>query len=451
MSETNQQNNTKKRTKPTFNAVIERLSDEGRGITKNKAGKTIFIDNALVGEEVIYTEHKRNKNYNEAVANEIIKSSSDRITPECEHFELCGGCAMQHVSHDFQVKHKQEVLLNQLSHFGKVTPNKILEPVLDKKFNYRHKARLGVRYVAKKEKVLVGFREKSTNFITDIKSCKVLHQKVGDSILDLSVLIASLSIYKSIPQIEVAIGDIDVALIFRHLEAFTEEDNQKLISFGEQKDFHIYLQPKGIDSIKKIYPADNNLRLSYKINEFDVAIQFHPTDFTQVNPSINRKLISLAIELLDVKPEDNILDLFCGIGNFSLPIARKAKHVIGIEGSKLMVERAFENAKHNNISNADFFAADLTKITGAEPWLDKKITKALIDPPRSGADKVIYEIAKLKLEKIVYVSCNISTLARDAGILVNELGYSLDMAGILDMFPQTAHAESIAVFTKLKN
>ena len=431
-------------------AKIESLSHEGRGIARVE-GKTVFVNGALPGEDALFQYKKQRPKYDEAHALEISNPAAERVEPKCEFFGLCGGCSLQHMQHDKQIEHKQSVLLEQLAHIGKVKPKSVIPPLTGPVWGYRRKARLGVKYVEKKERVLVGFREKYSPFVADMNSCEVLHPSVGRLIEPLQHLITELSLIKQIPQIEVAIGDEVTALIFRHLADFNDEDIRKLSAFAEQHNIDIYLQSGGLDSV---VPLSNKItettarQLSYALTEFDVTLNFLPTDFTQVNLEINRGMVPQALELLQVNSEDRVLDLFCGIGNFTLPLARKAESVLGVEGDQALVERARQNAIFNSIDNVEFRAIDLAKEDLNDDFLKGGFNKLLLDPARNGAQEVIEKMNLKSIERIVYVSCNPATLARDAGSLVNDKGYKLEQAGVMDMFPHTTHVESIAVFSK---
>ena len=434
----------KKLPQEPVSAKIESLSHEGRGIA-HVEGKTVFVNGALPGEEVLFQYKKRRSKFDEAHALEIENPAAVRVEAKCEFFGLCGGCSLQHMQHDFQIEHKQFVLMEQLTHIGKVKPKSVIPPLTGSVWGYRRKARLGVKYVEKKERVLVGFREKYSSFVADMNSCEVLHPSVGTLIEPLQLLIAELSLIKQIPQIEIAVGDEVTALIFRHLADFNDEDITKLSTFAEQYQVDIYLQSGGLDSVVPL--ANTSPRqLSYSLAEFDVTLNFLPTDFTQVNVEINRTMVPRALELLEVNSEDRVLDLFCGIGNFTLPLARKVSKVLGVEGEHGLVERAKQNAVFNNISNVEFRAIDLTKDDLKEDFLKGGFNKLLLDPARTGAQEVIEKMNFKSIDRIVYISCNPSTLARDAGILVNDKGFKLEQAGIMDMFPHTTHVESIAVF-----
>ncbi len=426
--------------------TIESLAHDGRGVA-HVDGKVIFIDEALPGEELefIYTDSRRD--YAEGKVSRLITQSEHRVEPECPHFGVCGGCSFQHVADKQQIQFKQELLKQQFNHLGKVEITEIWEPLTGPYWAYRRKARMGVKYVAKKGRVLVGFRERRNPFLAEIESCKVMHPIVGEKLMDLSAMIGQLSVKDKIPQIEVAIGDEDCVLAFRVLGAPTAEDRQIMSDFGRQHGISICLQPKGPDTIHPV-PGDPEVIPGYALPDQGVHFKFRPAMFTQVNYEINRKMVTRAIEALELNQDDNVLDLFCGLGNFTLPMATKAGHVTGIEGDLPLVKHARENAMLNQIKNVDFHVADLTKDVSDMAWSRQKFNKLLLDPSRAGAADVLHNFKHWNPERIVYVSCNPSTLARDAGILVNELGYTLVKAGVMDMFPQTGHVESIALFIK---
>lgn len=430
---------------PEITLDINKLSHDGRGIAFID-GKTTFVHGALAGEKVVCKITYQHRRYNEGKVLEVISAAPERTTPLCAHFGICGGCSMQHLEIDNQIQFKQQALLEQLKHFGNVTPETILPPLSGKPWGYRGKARLGVRYVTKKNKLLVGFREKVSNYLADIHHCPVLHPSIVIS--DLSELITRLSQYEHIPQVEVAVGDQVSALIFRHLTPLPEEDIAKLCLFGKTHSLHIYLQPNPPQAVHKIWPQDNNEKLSYTLPDYQLELQFHPLAFTQVNSEINPLMIKQAIQLLDPQSNEHILDLFCGLGNFTLPIARYANHVIGVEGNKEMVKNAQENAILNNITNAEFFAANLMKPSENDSWIHKNYNKILLDPPRTGAKEIIPYFSRFNAKKIVYVSCNPATLARDSGELVHQQGYKLKKVGLINMFPHTSHIETIALFEK---
>ena len=425
---------------------IESLSHEGRGVA-HVEGKVVFIDFALPGETVEFKYTRQSKSFDEGKAIKVIKASADRVEPICEHFGVCGGCSMQHQNHEAQITSKQAALMEMFEHMAQTKPQNILEPLRGPIKHYRQKARLGVKYVAKKGKVLVGFREKGNAFLADLHSCPVLHESVGNRITALSELIMAMDAKESIPQIEVAIDDTKTALVFRHLEPLSDSDKAALTQFAQTHELQIMLQSGGPDTVVALWP-ENPAPLSYRLNEQDVTIEFQPNDFTQVNSEINQSMVSRALSMLELSKEDKVLDLFCGLGNFTLAMAKQCAEVVGVEGAQTMVVKARENAEKNNIDNTQFFAADLSADISDEPWLQHKYDKILLDPPRSGAMEMLKYIGKLDAKRIVYVSCNPATLARDTQTLVNEYGYALVDAGVMDMFPHTAHVESIALFTK---
>lgn len=426
----------------TMQAKITALTHDGRGITQVN-GKTTFIEGALPDEEVSFSYLHHHGKYDEARVTEILTPSPERTEPVCQHFSICGGCALQHMSPSTQREMKQKILLDQLQHFGGIKPLEILPPLAGPVVNYRRKARMSVKYVGKKQKVLVGFHEKKGRYIADIDRCENLAKPVDGLITPLKELIQNLKSYQHIPQIEVTVTEKITALVFRHLVPLATEDLDQLITFAQQHQLQIYLQPQGPQSIHLLYPESANHYLSYELPEYELELEFSPTDFIQINSVINQRMISKAIALLDLKPTDQVLDLFCGIGNFTLPIAKHCQHVIGIEGDKELINRAQNNATKNKITNVSFYAADLNIFS-----LDSKnmhANKILLDPPRTGALAIIQQLGMIKAEKIVYVSCNPATLARDAGELA-KIGYTLTKVGIMDMFPQTHHVEAIAVF-----
>lgn len=426
-------------------ATIESMTHEGKGVT-HIDGKAVFIHGALAGEEVRFQYLRKHRRYDEGKVVEVLTASPQRIEPKCQHFGLCGGCSLQHLDSAEQINIKQQVLIDNLQRIGKVTPEEILPPLSGPVWGYRRKARLGVRHVRKKEKVLVGFREKGTGYLAELERCEVLYPTVGPYLVHLADLVRSLSCYEQIPQIEVAVGDGQTALVFRHLEVLTDDDKVKLTDYAKQHDVCIYLQAAGPYSITPLWPTEP--KLMYRLDEYDVNIAFEPNDFVQVNSEINHKMIKLAIELLDLQKDDKVLELFCGVGNFSFAMARQAAHVTAVEGEKVLVDRARQNAELNNITNTEFHVADLFDVDPQTPWLKQKYNKILLDPARTGADGILPLLKKMKVPRIVYVSCNPATLARDADILCNEYGYKLKKAGVMDMFPHTAHVESIALFEK---
>lgn len=429
--------------------VIERLSHDGRGIA-HQDGKIQFVDGALPGETVMAKVVGSRRKFDELRTIEVLEPAADRINPPCEFADLCGGCSLQHMSSDAQITFKEDTLRQHLAHFGGIEPQEWVAPMhSDDTLGYRRKARLGVRYVHKREAVLVGFREKRNSFLADIDRCVVLDPRVGERITALREVLHTLEAYQRIPQVEIACGDDDVAFVFRNMDPLSEADQAKLIAFGQQHDVHIYLQPKGPDTVHRIWPLGGEERLSYQLPEFDLTMKFHPMDFTQVNAEINQKMISRAVDWLDIQPDERVLDLFCGLGNFTLPLARKAAQVVGVEGDEAMVVRGRENATLNGVDNVRFYGANLQGDFTAESWAAEGFDKILIDPPRTGAEEVCEYLTAFGAKRIVYVSCNPATLARDSGVMVKN-GYRLVRTGVMDMFPHTTHVESIAVFERIE-
>jgi len=423
---------------------IESLSHEGRGISHH-GNKIIFTRGALPGEKVIASRSLSRSKYEEADIVEILKPSPNRIEPKCAVYGICGGCSFQHLSSEDQISAKQGWLQSAFKGQAKVLPKEWLDPLQVESWGYRRKARLGVRYVNKKDKLLVGFRERKSSFITVMERCEVLHPLLGDNLELLGECIEKLSVKFHVPQIEVAIAELDTILILRHLQPLTSEDEVILQDYGEKLKITWYTQSAGLETVK---PLNEAVSLSYSLPNHDIKMSFLATDFTQVNFELNQKMINLALQLLDLNKEDEVIDLFCGLGNFTLPISRYVKKVVGIEGDSGLVKRAKENASQNDISNASFYKADLFEdVSGFEWFRGKKYNKALIDPARNGAIEIVELLPKLGVERLVYVSCNPSTLARDTSRLI-DLGFTLSSAGVMDMFPQTAHVESIALFLK---
>ena len=431
--------------KPEFELTIENLSHDGRGVGR-RDGKAVFVDGALPGETVRVQQTGRNRNFDEATTLDVLVASGDRVTPRCPHFGVCSGCVLQHLDAAAQLVAKQRVLLENLARIGHVEPVRVLEPLADIAWGYRRKGRFSVRYVEKKGRVLVGFRERDPRFVAELGECHTVVPELGFRIAELAALVESLDAKRSIPQIEFIAGDGPVALVFRHLEVLGEADLARLVVFGKSSGFAVLLQPGGVDSVINLWPTE--LALDFAIPSFDLRLAFRPLDFIQVNAGLNQRMIALALELLQPDRDDRVLDLFCGLGNFTLPIARRAGRVVGVEGDPGLVARARENASRNGLDNVEFHAADLAKDLSLEPWMRAGFDKLLIDPPRAGAAEVLAQLPMAGIRRIVYVSCHPASLARDAGFLVRERGYRLVAAGAMDMFPQTAHVESIALFEK---
>jgi len=436
----------KKRREPET-ATIVGVTHDGRGIADTD-GKKAFIAGALEGENVTYIRRKFRRNFDEAELLEVHEASPDRIEAKCEAFGRCGGCSLQHVSAEHQRAIKSQTLRDNLERIGHVEPETWLEPMTGPVWNYRRRARLAVKDVPGKGRTLVGFRERHAPFITDMHRCEVLATPVDSMLDDLSELVGGLSLRARLPQIEVAVAENDIALVFRVLDPPNDADIGLFRAFGKDHGLRIYLQTGGLDTVALLYPESVSDSLFYTLPEFDIRVDFEPIDFVQVNSEINQRMVHFAVEQLDAGPDDRVLDLFCGIGNFSLPLARTAGTVLGVEGEQTLVRRATENAALNGLENVSFRVADLSKIDGTEGWVREGWDRMLLDPARSGADEVVTRMHLFKPQRIVYVSCHPGTLARDADTLVHEQGYELGSAGIIDMFPHTAHVESIAVFTK---
>jgi 23S rRNA (uracil1939-C5)-methyltransferase len=425
---------------------IGNLSHDGRGIARNN-GKTQFVDGALPGETVMAKVIGSRSKFDELRTLEVLETSAQRMTPPCEFADLCGGCSLQHMSGDAQIQFKEQTLREHFAHFGGIEPEEWVAPMRSDTLGYRRKARLGVKYVPARESVLVGFREKRNSFLTDIDRCVVLDPRIGECIMPLRELLHGLEAFRRIPQVEVACGDDAAALVFRNMDELSESDREALIGFGRAHDLHIYLQPKGPDTVHRIWPDLGPERLTYRLEEFDLEMAFHPMDFTQVNAELNSNMVHRAIDWLDVQPDERVLDLFCGLGNFTLPLARKAGQAVGVEGDESMVVRGRENAGLNQLSNVTFHGADLQADFTRQPWAGEGFDKILIDPPRSGAQEICEYLTAFGARRVLYVSCNPATLARDAGVMVRN-GYRLVRAGVMDMFPHTTHVESMALFER---
>ena len=429
--------------------TIESLDQEGRGIA-HADGKVIFIEGALTGERVTFSSYRKKPSFENAQVTAVLKPSFMRVEPKCIHFGVCGGCSMQHLEPRAQVAAKQRVLEDNLERIGKVKPETILSPIYGLPWGYRQRARLSVRHVLKKGKTLVGFREKRGSYVADMSRCEILPPKISGLIPLLAQMIDGLSIREHLAQIEVACGDNVDVLVLRVMAPPTAGDEAVLRAFADAHGIQFWLQPKGLDSIYPFHPLDAPA-LTYTLPEFAVEMPFAPTEFTQVNSALNRVMVHRAIRLLDPQPGERIADFFCGLGNFTLPIARSGAQVLGIEGSEALVKRAAQNAAHNGLSGkTEFQAMNLFEMDEAALAQLGKFDKWLIDPPRDGAAELVKAITpETAPRRIVYVSCSPATLARDAAELVQAHGYVLKAAGVMNMFPQTSHVESIAVFEKM--
>jgi 23S rRNA (uracil1939-C5)-methyltransferase len=446
--------------------TVESLDLEAQGVAHRADGKVVFIEDALPGEEVRVKVGRRKNSWEQGTMTEMRRESAQRVAPRCTYFGLCGGCKMQHFHPSAQVAVKQRVLEDNLWHLGKIKSETLMRPIEGPTWGYRYRARLSVRYVAKKGAVLVGFHERKSRYVADMQSCEVLPPHVSRLLLPLREMICGMDQRDRLPQIEVAVGSKVTVLVLRHLEPLSQGDIDKLRQFaarhsGPEDGAHLiswWLQPKGPDTV---HPLDESLpALDYSLPEFGITMPFKPTDFTQVNHAINQVLVGRALRLLDVRPEERVIDWFCGLGNFTLPLATQAKEVLGIEGSETLVARSRDNARINGVAaNTEFVARNLFEITPQELAGYGHADKWLVDPPREGAFALAKAVADLHQDpslvpdwvpprRIVYVSCNPATLARDAGLLVHQGGYRCVAAGAVNMFPHTAHVESMAVFEK---
>ncbi len=426
--------------------TVAALTAEGEGIIKG--GKAAFVGGALPGEEIRFRRLRRHRGHDEAQLLEVISASPDRVTARCAHFGVCGGCALQHLSADRQIELKEQELRDALERLARVTPEHWLPPLRGPQWGYRRRARLGARFVPKKGRVVVGFRERLAPYIAALERCEVMAAPVGALIGPLSVMMTGLAIREHIPQIEVAIAENVTALVLRVLRPLPEGDVAALREFGRQHALRIYLQSGGPGTVAPLEPGSEAEPLRYTLPEFGLAYDFAPTDFVQINADINAAMISQVLALLELEPASRVLDLYCGLGNFTLPLACRAAAVLGLEGDAALVARARHNAQMNGLTNVQFLAADLTQpLPVTAPYLTGGFSHVVLDPPRAGALEVMPTIAHLAPHKVAYISCHPASLARDIAVLVHEFGFALRAAGVLDMFPHTAHVESLAVLT----
>ena len=426
-------------------ADIVDLSHEAKGVARID-GKTVFVADALPGERVVLRRVGRHRNFDEAVLETVLRPSADRVVPACPHYGTCGGCALQHLAPVAQLAFKQAQLLENLARLGGVEPGRVLEPLTGPVWGYRRRARLGVKYVARKGRVLVGFRERSAPFVADLHECRVLAPPADRLIDPLAALVGELSIAARVPQVEVAVVGSDCALVLRVLDPPAAADLERLRVFEHAQRVRVYLQPGGPTTVAPLTPNVEPLR--YELGRFGLVIEFEPTDFIQVNATLNEAMVARAVEMLELEPSSHVLDLFCGLGNFSLPLARFAAEVVGVEGDAGLVSRAERNALSQGVANARFHAADLANPTVWSAWAARRYDRVLLDPPRAGAREVLPVVGGCGAARVVYISCHPGSLARDAGILVRDHGFRLVAAGVMDMFPHTTHVEAMAVFDR---
>jgi 23S rRNA (uracil1939-C5)-methyltransferase len=429
-----------------FDIEITDHTHDGRGVGR-RDGKAVFVAGALPGETVRAEQTGRNRHFDEARTLDVLVASPDRVTPRCPHFGVCAGCVLQHLDAPKQIEMKRRVLQDNLKRIGHVEPQRELPPLTDIAWGYRRKGRFSVRYVEKKGKTVVGFRETNPRFVADLTQCHTLVPEIGLRIPEIEAVVESLDGKRTLPQIEFIAGDAAIALVFRHLEPLSDADRARLTAFAQQTGFAVFLQPGGLETVHPLWPQTAP-QLAFALPGHDITLDFRPLDFIQVNAGLNDRMIASALALLDPQPGDRVLDLFCGLGNFTLPLARRAGQVVGVEGDAGLVARARANAQRNGLGNVEFHAADLAKDLSSEPWMRAGFNKLLLDPPRAGAAEVLAQMPLAGIDRIVYVSCHPASLARDAGFLVRERGYTLVSAGAMDMFPQTAHVESIALFER---
>jgi len=426
-------------------ALIVDLTHEGHGVARLD-GKAVFVPDTLPGERVRLRRVRRHRNFDEAVLESVLEPSPMRVQPECPHFGTCGGCALQHVASASQLEFKEAQLLENLARLGGVEPERRLEPLTGPAWGYRRRARLGIKHVPRKGRVLVGFRERSAPYVADLQSCRVLAPPADALIEPLAALVGALSIATRVPQAEVAVAEGACALVLRVLDAPSDTDLALLADFERSHGVRLYLQPGGPATVAPLTPG--GAPLHYALPAFDLTVEFEPTDFIQVNGPLNERMVERAVEALEPQADDHVLDLYCGLGNFSLPLARRAARVTGVEGDAGLVERARRNASRQGFEAVDFVAADLAAPTLEAAWARRRYDRVLLDPPRAGAREVLPVVGTGGASRVVYISCHPGSLARDAGILVREHGFRLVAAGVMDMFPHTTHVEAMAVFAR---
>jgi 23S rRNA (uracil1939-C5)-methyltransferase len=430
---------------PIQEADIVDLAHDGRGVAR-VAGKAVFIEGALPAERVRFRVHKRRRQMDEAGLVDVLRASPDRAVPRCAHFGICGGCSLQHLAPGAQLAAKERQLLENLQRIGNVQPERVLEPLRGPEWAYRRRARLGIKYVHKKGRVLAGFREREKPYIADIKRCEVLLAPLANLPQELAALTETLTIREKMPQVEVAAGDRATALVFRVLQSPSAEDLEKMSAFGAQRGLQIFLQPGGLETVRPL--RDDYPPLDYAVDGGGVVIEFGPVDFIQVNRDINSSMVDAAMRLLQPQASDSALDLFCGLGNFTLPLARRARQVMGVEGDASLVTKARSNASRNAIGNAGFAVENLFEPQSFGAWGQEHYDLVMLDPPRAGAAELLTCMPRWNPRRVVYISCHPGSLARDAQTLVADHGFALSAAGVMDMFPHTTHVESIAVFER---
>ncbi len=426
-------------------ADIVDIAHDGRGIARS-GGKAVFIEGALPGERVRYRVLKRRRQWDEAGLVQVLSASPDRVVPRCPHFGVCGGCSLQHLAPAAQLAAKERQLLDSLQRIGGVRPGRVLTALRGPEWGYRRRARLGVKYVHKKGRVLAGFRERDKPYVADLNRCEILLERFATLPRELAALVETLGLREKLPQVELAAGDESAALVFRVMEAPSADDVQKLERFGARLGVQIYLQSGGLETIRPL--AEAGPPLTYALDGGRLTLEFGPADFIQINREVNIAMVAAAIELLEPGPGDEVLDLFCGLGNFTLPLSRRCLHVAGVEADAALIAKARTNAVRNGIANAEFFSDNLFEPAGFGRWAERAYDRVLLDPPRAGAVAIMERVAHWRPRRVVYISCHPGSLARDAGILVHAQGFGLIGAGVMDMFPHTTHVESIAVFEK---
>jgi 23S rRNA (uracil1939-C5)-methyltransferase len=426
-------------------SIVSDLALDGRGIARI-AGKAVFIEGALPGERVTFRVFKQRAQFDEARLVSVLEASPDRVAPVCPHFGICGGCALQHLAPAAQLRAKEGQLLETLLRIGGVRPRTVLPPIEGAIWAYRRRARLGVKYVKKKQRVLAGFRERESAYLADLKRCEVLAPPLQGLPAELANLVGTLELREKIPQVEVAVGDESVALVFRVMGDAGESDRAKLAQFGRRIGADVFVQTGGLQTVRPLGEAPPPLQ--YRVSKEAISIRFKPTDFVQVNAGVNSAMVDQAIEQLQVRSGDRVLDLFCGLGNFTLPLARRAAHVVGVEGDADLIDRARLNASLNSLENLEFFAQNLFEPAGFGEWDSRAFDLVLLDPPRAGAQEVMERMSRWRPRRVVYISCHPGSLARDARILTQKQEFELIAAGVMDMFAHTTHVESIAVFER---